>query len=356
MSKKTRAERAARAYADTTGTSYQKALQWAESGFRHSLSPGDETRQDVPADESGRAAQLCSEATGWSPEECAIWAEQRFISVDRPVPDGLSPAQRSLEAYAVNVLSAAFCDSQLESNIFGITRVSPLPSGPVLYLQPEMADAAVAALLPRYESGFGGVKGIPGLRPDPSVQGALSLRLTGTRAHIQLRSERSNWRPELPVDRLDGAGEGVRQLWTSGDALDPLEEERLDRWDNWPTSRTTERVERNWLLSRLLRRAALVNVAGASHGWANTYTHTYEDLVIEWCCGIDPSEMQSRLVRSGLLVPPPRLTLQAQVSPAYPGTLRLGSGRAYVVRRSNCAISDEVARQVRELLRREFTK
>ncbi|WP_406355393.1 hypothetical protein [Streptomyces sp. NBC_00658] len=176
-------------------------------------------------------------------------------------------------------------------------------------------------------------------------------------------SDQEDWRPALPRDVPPGGrtadGEDhqeVRQLWRSAEALDPLEEEELRFWNMEPSSRRKEVIERNWLLSRILRRSAIVNLAGNSHGWANTYTHSYEDVVIEWCCGEDPQYLKSKLLRSGLVVPPPGVAIDPDPDFKHPETIYFGSGRAYVRRLSDCDITESVAGRIRASIRERYSR
>ncbi|MGY0018661.1 hypothetical protein ACVHNB_06700 [Streptomyces sp. YJ-C3] len=359
MSKQDNHGRAAAAHSKATGSSYKTSRRWAEQGFISLRRPFPEHRDESPES----AAELCVEATGWREVECLKWAEQGFISHAFPIPDASSAQQRHLEAFVVHVLADALRDGQLDSAVFGVTRLVPLPSFPVLYLHAGMADVVVSEVLPRYEAGYGGIRGVPGLRPSPSPQGGLELRLVGTGARIRLVSEDESWRPELPGDvapgeaRADGEDDQeVRQLWRSAKRMDPLEEEELRFWNMEPFTHRKEAIERNWLLSRLLRRSAIVNLAGKSHGWANTYTHAYEDIVVEWCCGEDPDHVKSKLFSSGLVNPPPGLRVAPEPNLTHPTTICFGSGRAYVRRLPDCTITEGSAERIRGIIRERYSR
>ncbi|MBU7598380.1 hypothetical protein JGS22_012320 [Streptomyces sp. P38-E01] len=366
MSKRTgsNSRRAAKAHASATGTGYQKVLDWQRQGFPLII-PAVEDAPGVAPSRSVRAAEVCATATGWKRERCEEWAAQGFLTTDRPVPDGYDAEQRSLEAHAANVLGNELSDGQLDGKVLGITRLRPAPNCPTLVLQPQMANAVLAALLPRHESAFGGLKGIPGLRIARLGRNSVILERVGTRtrrARLELRSQHTGWQPRLPTDRRTEEGEEIRQLWNSDGSLLPVEEESLDLWNNWPGSRTQIRVDRDWVLSRMLRRSCLLNKVASAHGWANTYTHGYDDLVLEWCCGIDLVELRELLAQSGLLRLPPALTAETLFTPEFTAlddldTLLIGSGLASLRRRRRrCLITREVAHQVQETLRREFAK
>ncbi|MFE1463945.1 hypothetical protein ACFW6M_22920 [Streptomyces nigra] len=359
MSKKDKHGRTADAYSTATGASYVASRSWAEQGFISPRHPFPTHRDESPQS----VAKLCVEATGWDEGECQKWAEEGFISAALPIPDASSAPQRHLEAYVVHVLADALRDGQLDSAVFGVTRVRALPSCPVLYLHAEMADVVVSEILPRFEAGYGGLKGVPGLRPTPVPGGGLDLRLVGTGARLRFMSEGTDWKPVLPGDvppgdKIEGGEDyqEVRQLWHSEESLDPLETDELRFWNMEPTSRRKEVVERNWLLSRILRRPAIVNLAGNSHGWANTYTHAYEDVVIEWCCGEDPQYVKSKLLESGLVESPAGVDIEPDPDFKHPETFYFGSGRAYVRRLSDCRISEFSAVRIRERIRERYVR
>ncbi|MEU6327057.1 hypothetical protein ABZ851_07200 [Streptomyces sp. NPDC047049] len=359
MSKKDKHGRAASAFSKTTGVPYETSRVWAKQGFISLRRPFPK-RQDEPSD---YVAELRAEATGWPTEECLKWAEQGFISTSLPIPDASSAEQRHLEAFVVHVLAEALRDGQLDSAVFGVTRVRPLPSFPVFYLHAEMANVVVSEVLPRFEAGYGGIKGIPGLRPAPSPEGGLDLRLVGTGARVRFVSERGDWQPTFPANVAPGGttadredDQEVRQLWRSEETLDPLEHEELRFWNMEPSSRRRDVIERNWLLSRILRRSALANMTGKSHGWANTYTHAYEDVVMEWCCGEDPRRVMSKFLRSGLTTTPPGMHMRPDPDFKHSETFYFGSGRAYVRRLSGCNISEGVAEKIRASIRERYTR
>ncbi|MET9292891.1 hypothetical protein [Streptomyces sp. NPDC003077] len=352
--------RAAKAYSEATGAPYKTSRSWAVQGFISLRRPFPKRCGDSPKS----VAELCADATGWQKEDCLKWAEQGFISAALPVPDASSAQQRHLEAFVVHVLANALRDVQLDSAVFGMTRLVPLPSFPVFYLHPDMADAVVSAVLPRFSASHGGIKGVPGMRPSFPPEGGLDLRLVGTKARIRFMSERADWRPTLPEDvapgdRTDNGEDDqeVRQLWRSEKNLTALEAEELTYWNMGDSSRRRNAIERDWLLSRILRRVAIANLAGTSHGWANTYTHGYEDVVIEWCCGEDPQYVKSKLLRSGLVTPPPGLDVNPEPGFMHADTIYFGSGRAHVRRLypSKCNIPQNPAEYIRELIRGRYT-
>jgi hypothetical protein len=71
---------------------------------------------------------------------------------------------------------------------------------------------------------------------------------------------------------------------------------------------------RDWLMSRVLRRVALVNRGASPHGFANTYSHV-DDLVVESCCGTNPAEIRTLMRQSGMWAPPDDPYLEALDAP-----------------------------------------
>ncbi|WP_152436811.1 hypothetical protein [Nocardiopsis xinjiangensis] len=192
------------------------------------------------------------------------------------------------------MIAEALRDKQIDSAILGIKKVEPRPDGPILYVHPEMANTIVAELLPVFDSDYDGVRGVPGLRLGHQGNGRLTLVDASSRSTVFLQHEDKNWRPNLPSGKP-----GINQLWLDQNKLIHSERHTLHYWhSDWGTG---SRDTRNLLLSRVLRRPKIIDRAGSSHGWANTYTHSYFDLVIESCCGDDPRDISSNLIESGLL-------------------------------------------------------
>ncbi|WP_152521209.1 hypothetical protein [Nocardiopsis ganjiahuensis] len=342
MSRMSNAQRAAKAHAKATGTFYRVCREWAEQGFLSNRKALAFSPDQDPAE----AVRLCAKATRTPEKACLEWAEQGFISKLRPVPDACSPRQRSLEAFLVHVLANAFRDEQLDSVALGLVRVDPLPAQPVLHLHPEMANTVVRELLPHYDHAYQGVRGLPGLRPDlepgQELEPGQDLILIHTAggASVRLRHPDPEWSPTLP----DNTPQDV-QLWRSHPkSPGPRERPTLAFWlgENELHGRK-RRQDRDWLLSRLLRRPGLLNITGRSHPWVNTYTHAYLDVVFEWCCGTVISDVADSLLHSGV-VAATRDSGEGEISTT--GTLKLGEARATLRCQTNCRIDPLIRDQV----------
>ncbi|MFF3211592.1 hypothetical protein ACFYYB_13155 [Streptomyces sp. NPDC002886] len=242
-------------------------------------------------DNRHRIATICSRATGLPLNVCHQWAASGLITRAQPVPDAVDVEQRAFEAQLVLVLADRLRHEQVDGALLGFTRVDPAPGRLSLKLHPAMADRVVAELLPRIDARYGGMRGVAGLRLMGSP-GLWRLSRLASDVHIRLLHPHPAWTPILPEDDKE-----VTYLWR-----------RNPRRLHGIEARLPERgwgEERDWLLSRLLRRNMLVNQAGAAHGWANTYTTGSRGVVIEWCCAISRDHMARRLVRSGLTAVPP---------------------------------------------------
>ncbi|MFG2996036.1 hypothetical protein [Streptomyces sp. NPDC048340] len=273
-------------------------------------------------DNRHRVATLCREATGLAHHTCLKWAAAGLITRQQPVPDAVGAEQRTFESQLVLELADRLRHEQVDGAVLGFTHARPTRSGLVLGLHPATADAVVAAVLPRLDEHYGGLRGVPGLRLSPQGGEWVLTRARGE-ALVRLVHPRADWAPRLP-----GHGDGLTQLWRSHrHGVHPAEEAEERRWV--PDSGGA-------LLSRVLRRPLLVNAAGTAHGWANTYHHGRRSLVIEWCCAMDAPELESRLRRSGLAEPVPRTSPEAGDGRADPpGRISLG-GASLTVRRGPC--------------------
>lgn len=89
-------------------------------------------------------------------------------------------------------------------------------------------------------------------------------------------------------------------MWRDApDRLSRVERDELVYWESdGGIGRSTD--ARDLLFSRILRRPLLINRAGASHGWVNTYTHHEYDIVFEWCCGMSAEALAEVLRASGI--------------------------------------------------------
>jgi hypothetical protein len=284
-----------------------------------------------------RPATLCRKATGAQYRKCLAWEEAGLISFPQPVPDALSRDQRRFEAMITLVLAKALCDRQLDGALLGFHRVEPSPDGIVLYPHTAMAKRLIRELLPRLDDEYEGqLRGVPGLRPRWQ-QGTIVLYDVTTSAQVRVI-----WRGCPPLVAVDLESPGVA-LWRH-DVLDAEEATYRLRWTgeayaNPKRRSVVEAAARDWLLSRILRRLALVNQGASSHGFANTYSHVDDDLVVESCCGTDPAKSKRLLVRSGLATPPEDPLLAGLEGPRQgAGQINLG-GRIGVTFR--CLHDDE---------------
>lgn len=273
-----------------------------------------------------RAAVSCAKLTGTSHHRCVAWEKQGLISPRQPVPDAETAEQRSLEALIVNVLANALRDRQLGA-VLGVDAVLPAPKGATLRMHPAMADRVLWELLPRYDSEYGGIRGVPG------------LRVAWEASRIVLRDLLSPARvlvapPADPRSMMHKLIPPEQPLWLDGNTrLHPDEPEERSHWTQFRTLRPTLVAARDWLLSRMLRRPLLINTTGREHGWANTYTHLYEDLVIEWCCADSPEDVAGQLQQAGLTAWPDDPTLGPPGPPREGHLGMLWLGDAYITLR-----------------------
>jgi hypothetical protein len=134
-----------------------------------------------------------------------------------------------------------------------------------------MADSVIYELLPRFGKYDGGIRGVPGLR-SRRRQGQLVLRDSFGPAH--LIASRADGKPlHLPAPR-----DGETRLWKARGRLSREEKREAGEWGT-SIPHIVDAPVRDVLLSRILRRPALVNRAAQPHGFANCYTHHEGDLV-----------------------------------------------------------------------------
>ncbi|MFB7260471.1 hypothetical protein [Streptomyces nojiriensis] len=273
-------------------------------------------------DNHHRAATICRAATGLPHRTCLRWAEQGLITHRRPVPDATDPAQRAFEAMVALTAGDALRDGQLDGAVFGVEAAVPSASDLTLRLHERMARRVVTELLPRLGEDFGGLRGVPGLRVTPDSEG-LTLRGAAGGGTIRLQGIPGSWR--FPDD-----GDGLRYVGRrAGGTLHSAEQEELHYWTGTAMA-GPDPASRDHLLSRLLRRPALVNRTGSAHGWVNSYCHQYQDLVLEWCCAPAAPEMEQSLRRSGLGAPPDGAAPDPDAPGASPGVIRLGRAKVFV--------------------------
>ncbi|MEU8582213.1 hypothetical protein [Streptomyces abikoensis] len=276
-----------------------------------------------------RAAKTCAGASGVPLGRCRKWAREGLISPHQPVPDASTKPQRRLEAFVVNTLANTFRDRQLDGSVLGINKAEPSLDSLELQLHPDMANHVIAALLPRVDWEYGGLKGVPGLRPRERG-GHLVLEDVSGRAALRV------FQPVGERLRLPQGRRGELAVWRkSPRRLHGSEEPDLAAWQGGSREREAN-FARDYLLSRMLRRPRLLNRVAKAHGFANSYTHGYSDLVVEWCCAASVEGMTSLLRRSGLTSQPTGLVCAA--SESFPGNLDLGPSRVVVRRLPQCTI------------------
>lgn len=262
-----------------------------------------------------RSSVACAKLTGASHHRCVAWEKQGLITPRQPVPDAETAEQRSLEALIVNVLANALKDRQLGA-VLGVVAVLPAPKGAMLRMHPDMADRVLWELLPRYDSEYGGIRGVPGVRVSWGADRVV-LRdlLSSARVFVAPSADpRSMMLKLIPPEQ---------PLWLDGKTeLHPSEVKDRGWWAEEGKSGKilSQAAGRDWLLSRVLRRPLLINRTGREHGWANTYTHLYEDLVIEWCCADPAEDVAGQLQLAGLTAWPDDPAL-GPPHPPTPGTL-----------------------------------
>ncbi|MGL6236104.1 MAG: hypothetical protein ACRC20_12260 [Segniliparus sp.] len=244
-----------------------------------------------------RVAHECVCATGTSPEHARRLAATGLITKTQPVPDAATSAQRSFEAYATHSLAEALHDKQVDRIVFGIISAIPRPDGLDLEAHPPMLNNVLAALLPRYQPEYGGVIGVPGLRPRHE-NGVLVLSQLGTGALLRIVNKNiANL--DIRAVRYPDREPRETQVWLKQpDHLHPREEDLLETWAL--PSLGNNPAARNYLYSRLLRRPRLVARTGTCRNSVNSYNHGFEDMVLEYCCGEDDEDLSNRLRRSGL--------------------------------------------------------
>ncbi|MFB0625953.1 hypothetical protein [Streptomyces sp. AB3(2024)] len=273
-------------------------------------------------DNHHRAASICRAATGLPHRTCLGWAGAGLITRRRPVPDAADSAQRAFEAMVTLTAGDALRDGQLDGAVFGVVAAVPSADGLALRLHERMARGVVTELLPRLDEEYGGLRGVPGLRVTSDTEG-LTLRDAVGGGTIRLRGVPSSWR--LPDD-----GDGLRYVGRiAGGAPHPAELEELHLWTRTAMA-GPDPASRDHLLSRLLRRPALVNRTGNAHGWVNSYRHQYQDLVLEWCCAPGAPEMEQLLRCSGLAEPQAGGHPEPGGPAARPGVIRLGGAEVTV--------------------------
>ncbi|GGU70301.1 hypothetical protein GCM10010275_00240 [Streptomyces litmocidini] len=241
-----------------------------------------------------RAATVCSRATGMGYNLCLTSAAEGLVSLRRPVPDAATAEQRCFEARVAHTLADALRDRQLDSAVLGLRGVRLEGERITLCLHPVMARRMLADLLPVFDADYGGLRGVAGLRVRRRA-GDWFLADAGSSARLRLEGLDVRGGPVLPA-----VGEGLSPVWRDEpDRLSRAESDELADWNTDGGLHWTPGA-RDLLFSRVLRRPLLINRAGSSHGWVNTYTHHHHDIVLEWCCGMPAGELAAALRGSGI--------------------------------------------------------
>ncbi len=278
-------------------------------------------------DNLGRAAKACSDATGVGYNRCWEWARDGRITRRLSVPDASSPAQRQFEALIAHTLTEPLRDSQLDGAVLGIQGLYPDGERPTLHVHPLMANHIVAEMLPRFDADYGGLRGVPGLRLDRVDGDWLFVDVNSSTASVRLAHDDPAWRPSLPAREA-----GLTRIWQKAPTrLSSIERRELTEW-SWEDRAWPRPDARDLLFSRLLRRPLLVNAAGGSHGWANTYTHHTHDIVLEWCCGAPALDLAVALRRSGMTAEAEDVDIRPE-GDLEPHTERIDMGAASIVLR-----------------------
>jgi hypothetical protein len=278
-------------------------------------------------------------------ERCTTWQRDGRIWVGQPVPDGASSLQRAFEAHIAHQIAGTVRDRQIGSAVLGITKVEPWADCPVLHPHPEMTWRIIAGLLP--DKRDDGTRGVPGLRP-LQVGDDLLLRQADTGAQVLL----SGCAAELSTSiRSTSAVAQARVFKTSMD-----ESEKADQRD-WETTGEGRKGKlfadaRDYLLSRVLRRPGIINKTGLIHSQVNTYSHGYDDLAVQWCCGTLVGELAESFLTSGLCSVPAargfvwRRTTRLDLATDYPDrTIELKLGPARVTLMSAATTGTESCRE-----------
>ena len=279
-----------------------------------------------------RAAIACSKLTGTGYGRSAEMEEQGLISLYHPVPDASTADQRSFEALIAHVLANALRERQLGATL-GVAAAFPGTDHITLRLHQAMASRVLWELLPRFDSEYACIRGVPAVRMEHKAD-RIILRdlLSQARVYVVLATD-----PRAMMHRLLPS---ERPLWTDGHTkLSEAEAAARASWTPAGTFRQYgQKTARDWLLSRVLRRPVLINRACRMHGWANTYTDEYEDLVIQSCCDEAPTALARQFRQSGVTTwPGIHLVAPGERVPVDgPAILRLGYARI-ILRRGDCA-------------------
>ncbi|MGW6842035.1 hypothetical protein [Streptomyces sp. NPDC054958] len=268
-------------------------------------------------DNRHRVATICREATGLPHHTCMQWAAEGLISRSLPVPDAEGADQRALEAEMLVNLANGLRHEQLGGAVLGLVRAVPRPDGAEFWVHPEMGGRVLSVLLPRIDSYRMG-HGLPGLRPEREGS-RVRLRSLRRNASVVLVHPDPAW-----ADYLDEPACEEHIWWHHRDHMHPDEA-------TWHAGSREPAHDRDLLLSRLIRRTALVNATGSAHGWANAYSRGDREVSIEWCCSVEVDDLARRLRRSGLTA--------GQENRAWSGSGRLTFGDATViVRKGPCGL------------------
>ena len=283
-------------------------------------------------------AGICSDATGVGYKKCLEWQRSDLISRHQPIPDAKSADQRSFEARIAHEIATLLCDMQLDGAVMGVDVAIPSPHGLELQLHPLMAKRVLAVLQGK-EAPESGRLGVPGLRPK-WIGKTLVLRDSFSDACVHVTG--------LPRQA---------RFWTEHQGKVSKDETRMR--SDWASAVRGERVDsREWILSRLLRRPKLLRAIGGHYGQVNSYSHGWEDLILEWCCGPEPKDIVRQFDRSGLSFYPiePLYEFSRWFPDGTPDEIRLADSQLIFRRyhRKKCPADPARSSRVRELLIEDY--
>ncbi|MDF5756676.1 hypothetical protein [Spongiactinospora sp. TRM90649] len=224
-------------------------------------------------------------ATGLSIPACGEIYHSGAATPQRPVPDAVSPELRHLEMKVFYALMEPFRDNiGAMGYILGLEAVEPWPDGIVLIPHGRLWHRVINSLLPSCEPKSGNLYGVAGLRFHEENDSHVSL--IDLESNLILKVTRRPDRKGLRTLPLDRTPSGFIPLWQRyPDSPSALEVNEWEFDQGRYRHDTESTAARNMLLSRLLRRVAIINSTAKTHGCINLYDHSRRDAVFEWCCG-----------------------------------------------------------------------
>ncbi|MEE1789107.1 hypothetical protein PUR71_40325 [Streptomyces sp. SP17BM10] len=205
------------------------------------------------SDNVTRLARRIQKLTGLQYCRSRELAEQVRVFVKHPVPDAETAAQVHLEAVVVYAFATALSSRNVTFAVFGVVASSIAEDGLTLRLDPSVGTDLVTRLLLYRDVGEFAVRASP-------VHGGITM------------CGRSG--PE----RITFVNDDGTPLVFDPERLLPSETARVHDYPGGPGPHEL-------LLSRILRRPALLNQTAALHGTVRCHARSTAALVIEWCCG-----------------------------------------------------------------------